>query len=157
MVIPDDGEYVTRVDYRVVFERDVEGRPVVHGLVRSRLRLPCQRCLSDVRIDVESPLRLVLVRTDEAAAALDADFDPLVVSDDSIQPIDLIEDELLLAIPPFPRHALGGCGFPDASEDANFLASDRGLASGADGADDSVDSGGPPNPFAILETLRREK
>ena len=61
---------------------------------------------------VDAPIALALLSTETGAARLEADLDPLVVEEDALRPRDLIEDELLLAIPVAPRHPDGECAAP---------------------------------------------
>jgi uncharacterized protein len=142
-----------RVEYHVSFERDLDGRAMVGGLIRSRLRLPCQRCLGEVLVDVESPLRLALVRDDRAVAGMLTDLDPLVVIDDSLSLSDLIEDELLLAIPSVPRHGIGDCQPPATSEDIAPRRSIEDMGSSAEAGGGPEAAGERPNPFAVLSAL----
>ncbi len=81
------------------------------------LRLRCQRCLGEVTWQVDAPIALALVRAASESDRLGlvqvhgvADhLDPLSVGDEPISPLDLIEDELLLALPQVPRHQPGDC------------------------------------------------
>lgn len=146
--IVDEGKVSARVAYRLDFRRDAELGPILEGWARVRLGLLCQRCLSDLRLDLDAPLALRLVRVEPNAKASESDYEALVVTDESLDPFELIEDELLLAIPPFPRHPVGECQAPEpASGDGSTMSEpDR---SSAD------ESERPPNPFAVLERLKQ--
>jgi len=68
----------------------------------------------------------VAVRTLDEATALPDEVDPLLVdSDDWFRPIQLIEEELLLALPQIPLHATGECQVPAYSEGNSTAGSDR--------------------------------
>lgn len=129
--------------YRLRFERDRWGRSIVSGRVRAALRLSCQRCLGEVEIPVDAPIALALVRRDEEARDLPDELDPWLIDGDQIRPLDLVEEELLLAIPPIPRHS-GECGQP------------QGLPPGAAPitGPDTAESNGGHRPFAVLGALR---
>ncbi|MCF1182966.1 YceD family protein [Marichromatium gracile] len=132
------------VCYRLAFERDPRGRVRVFGDVDAVLRLPCQRCLGEVAVAVSAPLRLALVRSEQQAEQLDETLDPVLVEDDEpVQPLDWIEDELLLAIPAVPRHAPGECEAP-VSTDASPAESEPLLETTPE----------RDNPFAILASLK---
>ena len=134
-----------RVSYELRFERDRDGRALVNGRVQSCLRLPCQRCLGEVGIAIDAPLRLGLINHDQVAGELPDDLDPLVITDERLDLLALIEDELLLAIPTVPRHDAGFCQPPEQAE--------TGATSASPG-----NSLGPsreaPHPFAVLAGVR---
>jgi len=134
--------------YALRFERDETRQAVALGQVAMALRLRCQRCLGEVVYAVEAPIALALVRARSDADALGLapavevaeHLDALPLGEDPIHPLDLIEDELLLALPLVPLHAVGECqpAVPlDLAESAQ-----------ADGA------AAPKNPFAVLATLK---
>ncbi len=100
-------EWPARFDLR--FGRDPESRPVALGRVALTLRLVCQRCLGEVPIPLDGPIALALVRDDSQGAGLPDHLDPVVVEEDGIRPLDLVEDELLLAMPLVPLHAEEDC------------------------------------------------
>lgn len=104
-----DGAAEWPARYRMRFGRDADARAVVVGQVALSLRLTCQRCLGEVRVPVDVPLSLALLRTESEVEALPAHLDPVVVEEGGIRPLGLVEDELLLAIPQFPLHAAGDC------------------------------------------------
>lgn len=133
-------------EYSLRFERGPYNRSTVTGRVRAVLRLQCQRCLDEVEIPVDLPIALALIRKDEDALDLPEALDPLLVTDDAVRPLDIVEDELLLAIPTFPNHAwaCGGSAWSDA-EQRHDAATD-----GAEGAQDAT-----RQPFAVLAALKR--
>lgn len=83
----------------------------LHLQAQAELDLCCQRCLGPVRetVTIDKPLRFV---TDEAqAAALDAELeDDVLALERTLDLRELVEDELLLALPLVPRH--GECPQP---------------------------------------------
>jgi uncharacterized protein len=91
--------------YELAFGRDPRGRAIVVGRVRAHLRLQCQRCLDEVAIPIDVPIEVALIAKDEDAADLPDHLDPWLVTEERLNPLDIVEDELLLAIPAVPRHA----------------------------------------------------
>lgn len=93
------------------FGRDDAGRQVVTGRLRGELELLCQRCLVPYRLPVDMQLALVLVASEAAANALPDELDALVVdAQRSMHTVDMIEDDLILALPLVPRCERGdGC------------------------------------------------
>lgn len=95
--------------------QDDEYRTCISGVLRTTVRLTCQRCLEPVEVDLECELALAVVADDEAAANLPHALEPLVLDRDRISVIDLIEDDLLLGLPVTPRHAETACEPPPIS------------------------------------------
>lgn len=97
-------EYDGEVRFELVFGRS-ERLIAVEGWVEAVLVLECQRCLESLSWPVRSELRLAVVASLDEAARLPAHFEPLLVAaEQSVAPADIVEDELLLAIPAIPRH-----------------------------------------------------
>lgn len=123
--------------YRVRFERDQKGRAWVQGRVRATLPLTCQRCLEAFGFPVERQWRLALIRQPAEEALLAEGEDAFLVTDPGMRLAELVEDELILALPLVPRHAdYEHCSMPD-----NPAADEMEPAPGA---------------FAELARLRRE-
>ena len=134
------------VEYRLAFEHDSARRPVVLGSVRALLPLECQRCLGVVEHRVEAEIRLLLT-PGEAAGDPPEPYEALPVSDERLAPLDLIEDELLLALPQIPTHPIGLCQAGGAETQLSWLNPGQDLAQGQ-AADD--EHSGRPNPFSVL-------
>ena len=88
--------------------RDEEGQDWLHGEIRGRLALTCQRGLHPFDWDCDVALSLALVGSEAAEAKLLKDAEPYLVEDDELPLRDLVEDEVLLALPMMPR-----CEDPD--------------------------------------------
>jgi uncharacterized protein len=100
------------VDYRLRFGKDERGYGTVTGRVSGELRLYCQRCNEEMLLPVDSEISLALTEGLDEAAALPDDFDPLLLDGRLMRSSELIEDELLLAVPVVPRHPEGSCEAP---------------------------------------------
>jgi uncharacterized protein len=82
-----------------------EGRLVaIEGRVEAVLRLRCQCCMQPMAWRVDSPIRLAVVQSLDEADILPEDFEPLLLEEDAMPLADIIQDELLLALPPIPQH-----------------------------------------------------
>lgn len=121
------------------FDRDEEGRAILVAEVEAVLSVVCQRCLEACEWPVATSSRLALVQGYDEAGRLPDELDPLLLPEPRLEPVKLVEDELLLALPAVPMHALDACRPP--------LASSEPLASAAEPSE-------PANPFAVLATLR---
>jgi len=113
-----------------------EGQPWLHVTGSAQMALVCQRCLGQVIEPLNVARSFLFVPGEDAAAQLDADSeDDVLALTRALDLRELIEDELLLALPLVPRHAT--CPEPLPLAQAPELADDR------------------PNPFAVLANLKR--
>jgi len=102
MLYDDQGS----VEYQLRGVRDVLGRPGLELRVTGSLRLACRRCLEAVRVDLDEVERLWLARSQAEidAQPLAAEGPDGIVAAREMAVRDLVEDELLLALPYAPRH-----------------------------------------------------
>lgn len=86
--------------------RDVQGRLCLALRVTGMLRLSCRRCLEAVSVPVHENATLWLARAQEEidAQPLTTEGSDGVVASGAMAVRDLVEDELLLALPYAPRH-----------------------------------------------------
>ncbi len=98
----------TPADVSAEFKRDEAGRYVLDLTVNMVVQVACQRCLEAMLLTVSSATRLGIVWTEEQAQALPSGAEPLVTGDET-NFWQVIEDELLLALPPFSYHAATDC------------------------------------------------
>ena len=85
---------------------DARGRPSLRLSVRGSLHLRCQRCLGSLTHDVDAEQMLVLAGSQEEIDAEPAGVDEpdRVVAGKEMPVRDLVEDELILALPYAARH-----------------------------------------------------
>ena len=98
----DEGE----VAYELKGVRDERGRPSLRLRVHGTLQLRCQRCLGPMAYDVKADELLVLAATQAEIDADPADVEApdRVLAGKEMSVADLVEDELILAVPYAPRH-----------------------------------------------------
>jgi uncharacterized protein len=82
---------------------DRSGYSRLHGKVSGEMMLVCQRCDRPFAWPLEAKIDLRLVKTEQQEHDLLSDCDPYVVADDVLPLRELIEDELLLALPMLAR------------------------------------------------------
>jgi uncharacterized protein len=76
-----------------------------------RVELECQRCLEPFRHELKDTVNVVVADGDSLPAAVPGGFEPFELEDGRMQPVQLIEDELIVAIPLVPKHArIEDCG-----------------------------------------------
>ena len=87
----------------VEFGRDALRVPYVELGIEADLPLQCQRSLQRFLLPVRMVQRLGLVVDEADEAALPPDYEALVVPEDgALRPAELVEDELILAVPVVP-------------------------------------------------------
>lgn len=129
----------------VVWQTEGEMRPVrggapevwLHVGAEAVVNLECQRCLRPVAVTLAVQRSFRFVPDEETAAQIDADSeDDVLVLTRALDLHELVEDELILALPLVPRH--DACPQPLAAPtDVGDVPSER------------------PNPFAALAVLKR--
>ena len=127
------------VEFELDFYRDGSRRACLRGRVKARLPLQCQRCLARMELPVDSAVSLAFVESLDEAERLPDDLDPQLVEEGRVNLRDLLEDELLLALPQVALHPQGEC--------APYVV---------DIGDKAERSEARANPFAVLEQLKRK-
>ena len=127
-------ECMTVANYELTFGRDEARRSVALGRVQAVVPLVCQRCLGVMEHPVDAQVCLMLL----------PGADPLPVVADRVSLADLVEDELLLALPQIPMHPLGTCRVAVETA-AESPGSDRPASPEIAG-----EAQKRPNPFAAL-------
>ena len=91
------------VRFSLEFDRDALQVPYVEVRIDAVLPLLCQRSLQRFLQPVNVVQRLGLIREEADEAGLPEGYEPLLVADGGeLRPADMIEDELLLAVPLIP-------------------------------------------------------
>lgn len=85
------------------------GRVLAQVQFEARLTLRCQRCLGPQPVLLSGSSEVVLVGSEEEAATVPAELETALAPDGRLDLAELVEEELLLALPAAPRHAAGEC------------------------------------------------
>ncbi len=117
------------------FGRDAEGHRRLKGRIDAVLSLPCQRCLQGLSLTLALAPDLVLIAAGEREDTVPEGADILAV-DAPLALTQLVEDELILALPMMPMHPEGAC---------EPAVTNR---------DEAVET--RPNPFAALAKLKQK-
>ena len=129
-----------RGDVRIEISFSKEGRlATIHGSIKTTLSLICQGCLKEILWPIDITVNLGVVTSLVQADRLGAEYEPLLLESEKVSLLELVEDEILLAIPDFPRH---GYDCMDHEQKRVQL---------------SVDNNGPikpDNPFSVLAKLK---
>lgn len=122
-----------KVDYAVEGTHDAYGRPSLRVTLNGTLQLRCQRCLEPVRFDIRTDETLLLAATQAEIDAdpADAQAPDRVLAGKEMALRELIEDELILAIPYAARHEACAARTPsEAQGKASPFADLRSLLQG---------------------------
>lgn len=123
-------EVTGEVTFRLQGFKGESGEPMLHLVVSGLVPLACQRCLEPVPcdLDVDTLLELVPEGADLSQDELEDDTRDFLPVVRELDVAELVEDEILLALPVAPRHEK--CGLPgaaDAGERINPFAALSGL------------------------------
>lgn len=97
------------IAWRIGGGRDALGRPTLTVQVQGTVPLVCQRCLQPFAAPVAQRTVLLLARDEAELARLDAEQTEVVLASSMLDPLRLVEDELLLSLPLSPRHGENEC------------------------------------------------
>jgi uncharacterized protein len=128
------------VAFDLLFGR--EGRLAkIDGRIEADLELKCQNCLQAVQWSVNSEVKLGIVTSIDQANRLPEDYEPLLVEEEKVLLKNIIEDELLLVLPMFPKHQ-HACLIPNLGDsDVDSIA--------------NSEHSSPQTPFSILANLKK--
>ena len=123
--------------YVLAFGIDALKVPFAELRIEAELPLECQSSLQRFLLPVQLVQRLGLIRDEADEAALPPEYEPLLVpADGMLRPAELVEDELILALPVVPVS-------PEAE------AVERDFAP-------TVEEAAQANPFAALSGWKKE-
>lgn len=126
MLASDAGD----VRYAIEGVCDARGRPALRVKVSGALQLRCQRCLEALVFEVDTDETLVLAATQAEidAEPADARAPDRVLAGEEMPVRELLEDELILALPYAPRHErCAGAAEPRVDERISPFAGLRGM------------------------------
>jgi uncharacterized protein len=72
---------------------------------QAAVHLKCQRCLEPFEYKLADRVDVVVADADSMPATAPEGFEPFELEDGRLQPAQLIEDELIVAMPLVPKHA----------------------------------------------------
>ena len=109
------------------------GEPTLHFELKGTLAASCQRCLEPIQLDLNIKSKFILVKDESEIPVEDEEMDDkdYLVADVEFDVMQLIEDEVLLAIPYAPMHDIKDCPAGDAASELKA-----------------------PNPFAALKDFK---
>lgn len=104
MALPGSRAEAVAVDLQ--FERSAPGVRRMQGRIYTAVEVVCQRCLQPLLVQIEAKPVVRLLQPGEVVQADDEDALPLAAP---VALSEMVEDELLLAMPMVPVHAETNC------------------------------------------------
>ncbi len=135
-------EISSTIEASLSFYLEEQGRKIVNIRASGSVKVICQRCLSSMPLQLECDTILCIVWSEEEADALPKNLEAWIVPEDKGNLIDLIEDELLLAIPFIAYHKKEEC----EPLDTNILLSES--------SNEAKGVNTESNPFEALRILK---
>lgn len=124
----------------VVFTRDGEGYSLMQGTVSTCIELQCQRCLEGTGVNLEVSLSLAFVQKESKIEQVPSIYEAVLLDSEEISLIELLEDELILALPIMAYHS--DC-------EAYQYRTEKELE-----AEKVAEEAKPDNPFDVLKQLK---
>lgn len=125
------------------FGVDEQGISYMRGHLGAEVSLTCQRCMEPVTVPLEAEVAVGFVLNDDKARNMPEPYEACVLSEESAMLSELIEDELILALPIVAAHPEQSCQpwLEEQQEERSAL-------------DEVAEK---KNPFAVLASLKRDK
>jgi uncharacterized protein len=133
----DEGVISTEIHFS---RDDEERRYLMRVAIVADVVVTCQRCLETMPVQLSSESTLAIVWTEEEAARVPKQLDPLVVTDGLCNLWDVVEEELILALPPYSYHETEDCKLK--------------IAAFSDPVSYKETGDEKPNPFNVLAQLK---
>lgn len=127
----------------LTFGLDEAKAKVVGGTLGVAVKVVCQRCLDPVIVDVNAVFSAQVIWSEDQISTVSGDREPWIVGEKMVDLSEMLEEEVLLALPLVNYHEEGCC-----TGDTFVTEKD----SGADTKNDEVVA---DNPFNILKQLKK--
>ncbi|PCH85897.1 MAG: nucleic acid-binding protein [Piscirickettsiaceae bacterium] len=128
-------------DIKATLEFAREGKFIVlMGRIDGHLVLQCAACLEAVNFPIDIDFKLAIINDDSLTSLLPTGCEPKVYDGEKLLLSDIVEDELLLALPDIIRHEICPVELPHSSTSKDFVQE----------VDVKV------NPFKVLEGFKND-
>lgn len=131
------GEALVKLDFSV----DPQGLKVIEGDIDTEVGVICQRCLQAMTLKLHADVSLAIVWDDIDARHLPKHLDPLILGEGESDLHDLVEEELILALPFVNYHDPDECS---------------GKQSYSSGTEQTKAEPEGSSPFSVLEQLKNK-
>ena len=131
------------VDVDLQFDVDTQGISHMRGQLVAQVSLICQRCMEPVAVSLQSEVAVGFALNEERVVAMPESYEAYLLTDETVVLSELIEDELILAIPIVAAHPQQSCQpwFEKQQEELSVI---------------EEDVPEKKSPFAVLASLKRD-
>lgn len=119
---------------------------IIAGGIETGVKVRCQRCLEIFRMTLKERFQLAVVASEAIAERLPEEIDPWISEEPLLSLSDILEEQLILAMPIVSRHAEGLC---EAAQPENQDSADTGGNAAEQRSEED-------NPFAVLKQLKKD-
>jgi uncharacterized protein len=140
-----DGHGDVAVDLQ--FGVDEQGISYMRGHLSAEVSLICQRCMESVTMPLETDIAVGFAVSEERASLMPDSYEACLLTEETAILAELIEDELILAMPIVAVHPAQSCQ-PWFKEQQEELSEAEAIAE---------EASEKKNPFAVLASLKRDK
>ena len=121
------------LNWRLSGEVSADKKAILHLTLAGNVAVPCQRCLEPMLIALNISSEFILVKDESEVPPEEDDVEDhdYIVADAEMDVLQLVEDEILLALPYAPKHEINDCA---VKAEVNELKA--------------------PNPFAALRDFK---
>jgi len=137
-----DGEVYIDVEFSV----DINQVVILAGQIKADTKLICQRCMGEMELPIALDFQLAFVRSEAEMERLPEGYEATLIDNKSMMLSDIIEDEILLALPAIPKHQNEDCSSDNVVE-----------GWGSQQNEPDTESVERENPFDILASLKTDK
>ena len=129
---PENDRSQARVVLKFEFNRNEFDVPVLFGSLETCLDLECQRCLESMSFPVNADFHLMIDASEDLVR--ESSLDTIYSDEGFVDIFEVVEDELILAIPLFASHEERSCNEHWVASEPEATVSN--------------------NPFAVLQELK---
>ncbi len=138
----NEGEVVIDAEFLV----DINQVVILTGQIKTDAKLICQRCMGEMELPIALDFQLAFVRSEAEMERLPEGYEATLIENSTMMLSDIIEDEILLALPAIPKHLDGSC----SSEVVEGW-------SGEQENETNTEDVKRDNPFDVLASLKTDK
>ncbi len=132
------------VEIDLAFDIDPQDTKFLRGHLKTELALECQRCMKAVETPIETDISLGFVDSEAVGQQLSSEYEPYVLTTPTVVLRELVEDELILALPIVAFHPEDECEVAVLQHEP-----DEDIP--------PADEEKKPNPFTALAGLKKAK
>ncbi len=130
----------------VAFYVDTNHVVILAGEISIEAKLICQRCMGEMELPMAIDFQLAFVRSEAEMERLPEGYEATLTDNTPMMLSDIIEDEILLALPPIPKHQDEQCSADNMQEEWSSQKQEP-----------DTESVERDNPFDILASLKTDK